>query len=190
MKSQDVVVLFKLISLRQRENYPRSRRALEHYNASEQYSVRSLADALGISKSEISNSINRSLYSGIASKSWEDQRLKVNEKALLDFIVYGLKYVFPIKPGPLARGIATSFAAPVLENQIMSAGESVFVWPHADGRQSGQSIEPLIKSAPMAVEKDPWLYAVLAVTDAIRLGSARETKVARHELEMRLLGNA
>jgi len=179
MKSQDIVILLKLVSLekRQRDNPGHDRDA---------YSVRSLADALGISKSEISNSIIRSSESGLASKDWESSLPKANVKALFEFIVYGLKYVFPARPGPLARGVATSFAAPALSSKLMSAGDSRFVWPYAEGRDSGQSVEPLFKSVPFAAQHDAELYAYLAIADAIRLGSPRETQVARAQLESRL----
>jgi hypothetical protein len=179
MKSQDIVILLKLVSLekRQRHNPSHDRDA---------YSVRSLADALGISKSEISNSIIRSSDSGLASKDWERSLPKANIKALFEFIVYGLKYVFPAKPGPMARGLATSFAAPTLSSKLMSAGESRFVWPYAEGSDSGQSIEPLFKSVPFAAQHDEELYAYLALADAIRLGNPRETQVARGELDLRL----
>jgi len=179
MKSQDIVILLKLVSLQKRQHHSSGRDR-------DAYSVRSLADALGISKSEISNSIIRSSDSGLVSKDWESSLPKANIKALFEFIVYGLKYVFPARPGPLARGLTTSFAAPALSSKLMSAGESRFVWPHAEGRDAGQSIEPLFKSVPFAAQHDKELYACLALADAIRLGNPRETRIARDELESRL----
>jgi len=41
--------------------------------------------------------------------------------------MYGLKYGFPAKPGQLTRGVAAGFAAPVLNDKLMSAGELVLV---------------------------------------------------------------
>lgn len=180
MKSQDILILLKLASLRQQAEHGS---AMERADA---YSVRSLADDLGIGKSEVGYSINRSLESGLAIRDRGDQHPKPNQKALFEFIVFGLKYVFPAKPGPLARGIATSFSAPVLSDKLISAGDSKYVWPHAEGNVSGQSVEPLFKSVHKAIEHDEHLYEYLALVDAVRLGNAREVGIAKEELQMRL----
>jgi hypothetical protein len=141
---------------------------------------------LDISKSEISNSIVRSRQTGLLTKGSERSSPRVHTRALFDFIVNGLKYVFPAKIGPMARGVATSFAAPALRDKLMSGGESRFVWPYAEGEDSGQAIEPLFKSVPYAAKHDEELYAYLALADAIRPGNPRETEVARKELEVRM----
>ncbi len=180
MKSQDIAVLLKLVCLQQSEG---------SLNLSA-YSMRSLAEALGISKSEISNSINRSLDSGLARRDWETSRPDVNRKALFEFIQSGLKYVFPVKPGALTRGIPTGFAAPVLKKKIMSAGDDILVWPDANSSHKGQEVEPLFKSVPLAVTADANLYAYLALLDAIRLGNPREANLASELLKNRLLDNA
>ena len=64
----------------------------------------------------------------------------------------------------------------------MTAGEFVPVWPDARGNTKGQAVEPLFKSVPEAVRKDPQLYALLALTDAIRFGQARERGYAVDKL--------
>jgi hypothetical protein len=179
MKGQDILLLLKLICLE-------ADRGDDDRPGDDPYSVRSLADALGVSKSEISNSINRVFTSGLATRDRRTGRPKPNVRALRDFIVSGLKYVFPAKPGPLARGVATGFAAPVLQEKLLSAGELKFVWPDAEGRDSGQAVEPIYKSVSFAIRSDPLLYAYLALVDAIRLGGPRESGVARKELDMRL----
>lgn len=190
MKSQDIIILLKLISLRQQgSGLHRDADNMGGF-VDDPYSARSLASALGISKSEINNSLNRSIYSGLVIKDREQSQPVVNIKALFEFIVFGLKYVFPVKPGPLSRGMATSFAAPVLNKKLMSAGESVLVWPEADGRDHGQAVEPLFKSVPFAAQQDDVLYASLALVDAIRLGNARERTIAREELKTRLFDHA
>lgn len=85
-------------------------------------------------------------------------RPKANLNALREFIIHGLKYVFPAKPAEIVRGIPTSFAAPVLEGQLMTTGEIIYVWPDARGKSKGQSVDPLFKSVPNAVKRDPLLY--------------------------------
>ena len=51
----------------------------------------------------------------------------------------------------------------------------------------GQSIKPLFKSVPEAVQKDERLYEYLALVDAIRLGNQREVGLAGDLLSERLL---
>ncbi|HCK17618.1 MAG TPA: hypothetical protein DHW36_03805 [Thalassospira sp.] len=182
MKGQDIVVLLKLVSL-QNELRFRQGDALKEYDA---LSVRGLADSLGISKSEISLSLNRSLYSGLALKDRQSGRPIASRRALCDFMLSGLKYVFPVHPGPLIRGLPTSFHAPALQGQLLYQMEYPYVWPHAEGKVKGQAIEPLFKSVPMAVQRDLFLYECLALVDAIRIGAARETQLAQKILRERL----
>lgn len=187
MKSQDIVILLKLVSLLEREQHGSFEHNDEWSINEEPFSVRSLESSLGISKSEVNASINRSISSGLAMRDRELGRPKPNRRNLLNFIVHGLKFVFPVKPGAIERGIPTAFAAPMLEGLLMSAGEYIFVWPYAKGKEKGQSIEPLFKSVPDAVQKDEQLYEYLALVDAIRLGKQRESKLAADHLEERLL---
>lgn len=190
MKSQDIVILLKLVSL-QKQDYAHGGSHvggdLSLNQPDDCYSARGLEAALGISKSEVNASINRSIAIGMAIHDRSSGHPKANKKALLEFISHGLKYVFPAKPAEIARGIPTAFAAPVLKNELMSAGEYIYVWPDAKGREKGQSIKPLFKSVPMAVQKDRILYEYLALVDAIRLGHPRESKIAVRILEEKLV---
>lgn len=103
---------------------------------------------------------------------------RANTQALFEFIVYGLKYVFPARASELTRGIATGFAAPVLDKSLVSAGEHVPVWPYAHGNTMGMRVEPLFKSAVDAARRDPQMYSMLALIDAIRLGQPCERNLA------------
>ena len=184
MKSQDVVILMKLASLQEQELSDSESASTAKEDP---FSVRGLESSLGISKTEVSSSLKRSVESGLAIREGDSNRVKLNRRDLYNFIVYGLKFVFPVKPGAMSRGISTAFAAPVLEGLVMSAGEYIYVWPYAHGKEMGQSIEPLFKSVPEAVQKDACLYEYLALIDAIRLGKQRETNIAVKELEKRLI---
>jgi|SRR3954451_731095 hypothetical protein len=185
MKSQDLVVLLKLLSLRDGQS------ALGQpqvgFPGDDQYSVRNLESLLGISKTEINASIQRSLSSGLAIKDRDTGRANPSRRNLHNFIVHGLKFVFPAKPGAMTRGIPTAFAAPMLKSLLVSGGEYIHVWPSADGRDIGQSVAPLFKSVPEAVQKDDRLYEYLSLADAIRLGNPREAGLARERLSERLL---
>jgi hypothetical protein len=103
---------------------------------------------------------------------------RANTRALLGFIINGIKFVFPARPGPLVRGIPTAHAAPVLAGRLLSAGEHIHVWEDAYGSVQGQRVDPLYKSVPRAVRRDATLYAMLALVDAVRLGQARESALA------------
>ena len=187
MKSQDVVVLFKLVSLEDGERDIGQQPARNGVaTRDDPYSMRGLEAALGISKTEVSASIKRSLDSGLAIKDRKSGRPKVNRRQLREFIVHGLKSVFPAKPGAMQRGMPTAFAAPVLQESLYSAGSLINVWPYARGQEMGQSIKPLFKTVPEAAQKDERLYAYLALTDAIRLGNQREAGVATNLLTERL----
>lgn len=187
MKSQDIVVLLKLISLQEQEMEKGRDRLRAESIGGDPYSVRNLSALLGISKSEIGSSINRSVSSGIARRDNDLNEPRPRRKNLLDFIVYGLKFVFPASSGPMQRGLPTAFAAPMLRDVLVSAGSYNYVWPHAEGREIGQSVDPLFKSVPEAVMRDEHLYEYLALVDAIRLGNQREVGLATERLSSRLL---
>jgi hypothetical protein len=180
MKSQDIVILLKLVSL---EDQIRQG-GLDEPVSTDPFALRSLEGALGISKTEISVSLQRSIAATLAIKF--NDRPKVNRRNLTEFIRHGLKYVFPAKPGAPQRGVATGFAAPMLEGQLVSSGADIYVWPHAEGSQRGPSITPLFKSVPEAALIDGRLYELLALVDAIRLGNQREANLAQDRFEERM----
>jgi hypothetical protein len=213
MKSQDIFILLKLTSLQsqekafvEKETPPKmytqgwegwdmdpeevkarqATRQLASLAQASLYTVRGLAEELGIGKTEVNNAINRCIAVGMINLDRHTNRPKANLKVLREFIIYGLKYVFPVKPAEIVRGIPTSFAAPVLEGQLMTAGEMIYVWPDARGKSKGQLVAPLFKSVPYAVKRDPRLYEYLALVDAIRLGSPREANLAEQLLQERL----
>lgn len=185
MKSQDIVILLKLVSLQEQGKHFEQSEGASHRE--DPYSVRALESSLGISKTEVNASIKRSLSSGLAIKDPEFGRAKPNRHNLHNFIINGLKFVFPAKPGAMIRGIPTAFAAPMLDKLLISPGEYIYVWPFAEGKDMGQSVKPLFKSVPEAIQKDNRLYEYLALVDAIRLGNQREAGLAGEHLSFRLL---
>ena len=207
MKSQDVGILLKLICLQKHDQgfqsavrvkgwkdwEPENQDELSlesGFNEStdpalkdetqimSQYSVRSLAHFTGISKSQVNLALQRCFDVGLAKRDRQTKVPRANIPALTEFIIYGLRYVFPVKLGTITRGISTSLAAPVLESNLFSAGELLPVWPDARGKTKGQKVEPLFKSVTYAIRRDPQLYALLALVDAIRIGQPRERKLA------------
>jgi predicted transcriptional regulator len=144
------------------------------------WQMKDLASELGISASEISESLNRSTIAGLITK---DKR-KLMVLAILDFLEKGLRYVYPQHPGAKVRGLPTAHAAPPLSNEIASS-ES-YVWPYSKGTVRGESIEPLHPKLPEACLKDPFFYELMALCDALRVGKVREKTLAIQELRNRL----
>jgi hypothetical protein len=163
MKPQDVVVLLKIIALN-----------------NDNWQQIPLAQSLKISQSEISQSVARSKYAGLLDSSGK----KVLRQTLMDFLQYGLAVVFPVKPGAVVRGIPTAHSAPPLSYEIGS-GED-YVWLYAKGYSRGHGITPLFATVPEAAIEDENLYALLALTDALRVGRAREKNLAIQELRNRI----
>jgi hypothetical protein len=86
----------------------------------------------------------------------------------------------------MTRGIATSYAAAPLNGFIPRGGEPIPVWPFAEGNERGIEFEPLYRTVPFAALRDPALYELLAIADALREGRARERKIAEEQLRQRL----
>lgn len=164
MRPQDIVVLLKII-------------ALKH----DDWKNSDLAYSLQISASEITEALNRCKIAGLV----DSKKRKVHINSFKEFLIYGLKYVFPAEPGAVVRGIPTAHSASPINEQIAS-GNDIYVWPYAKGNQRGQAIEPLYKTLPAVVKDDNLFYELLVITDTIRIGRSREIKIAIEELEKRL----
>lgn len=139
-----------------------------------------LADSLEIGVGTAHRAIARLKSSGLMVDQWT-----VNKKALLELVVYGIRYVYYVKPGPVTRGLPTADAAPPLNAQL-SPAELPFVWPDPTGTSRGLQVEPLHKSAARVARRRAPFYELLALTDAIRLGQARVRGLAKEELTRRL----
>ncbi|WP_258529076.1 transcriptional regulator [Xanthomonas oryzae] len=145
--------------------------------------MRGLEESTGISKSEVSQALRRCTEVGLVVAERGSGIPRANTRALLGFVLLGfvlngLKYVFPARPGPIVRGIPTAHAAPVLVDRLLSSGQHIYVWEDGYGSAQGQRVAPLYKSVPRAVRRDAELYAMLALVDAIRLGRERESALA------------
>ena len=164
MSPLDVVVLLKIISM---GDQPRTQITL--------------ADSLFMSQSEISKSIARSKYAGLLDSSGKN----VRRLALMEFLTYGITYVYPQQPGPVVRGVPTAHSAAPLSEIIQS--NEPFVWPSGKGTLRGQSIIPLYPPVVDAIKIDSKLHELLALVDALRVGKAREKELAIAELKKRIL---
>lgn len=165
LKPQDIVVLLKV-----------------HVLKNQFWTYEGLAHSLGMSASEIHAGLKRCATSGFYAASSK----QIRPQAVLEFLIHGLKYVFPAQPGALGRGIPTAHSAEPLKSLLSTTSESAYVWPDPAGIVKGQTITPLYKSVPIAVKNDDSLYELLSLIDAIRLGRVREQKLAIDLLEHKL----
>jgi hypothetical protein len=109
-----------------------------------------------------------------------------NRANLKEFLIHGVRYAFPVHRGGLVRGIPTAHAAPPLKQQIAESFDPPPVWPDGNGSARGLEFSPLYKNVPAAARRDPKLYELLALVDAIRDGRAREREIAIRELTARI----
>jgi hypothetical protein len=169
LKPQDVVVTLKLLSY-----------------GSDRPSYGQMGLDLGMSASEVHASVKRAQKARLLHGP--ELENKPNPTALAEFLVHGLKYVFPADRGEPTRGILTSYAAEPLCRMITQPDDLPPVWPHPAGTKRGVTLTPLYKTVPLAATKDEKLYQLLALVDAIRDGRARERKLAEQEIVNRLRG--
>jgi hypothetical protein len=187
LRPQDVVVLLKLCLQSQSATFA------------------ALGAQLGISASEVHGAMNRA---GSAALLDLDQR-RPRVRNLLEFLEHGIRYVFVPRRGQITRGVPTAFSAPSLSDHLwqplpefdnvltraaanaagvaqVSASAIPLVWPDAEGEVRGESLEPLYPSVVGAARRDAELYECLALVDALRVGGAREKKLAIDLLTGRL----
>ena len=162
---QDVLALIKLVSY-----------------GGKRPSIAQMAADLGLSPSQVQASLKRLEHSRLVTPQAHEPLLRAVE----EFLVHGVKYAFPALRGEATRGTPTAYAAAPLNSQIAADSELPPVWPDADGEMRGLTLEPLHKAAPAAAKKDPALYQLLALVDALRDGRVRERQIAERELTARL----
>ncbi|MGH7296657.1 MAG: hypothetical protein ACRELB_17090 [Polyangiaceae bacterium] len=164
LKPQDIVVLLKLAS-----------------RADAAWTYPQLAVELSMSPSELHASVKRCAKAGLL-----DASRAVNRTGLLEFLVHGVKYVFPPERGAATRGTPTAHSAPPLNDQFRSTAEMPTVWADPEGTVRGEELKPLYRSVPRAARADANLHEWLALVDAVRAGRARERELAVKELQKRL----
>ncbi|KXK06501.1 MAG: hypothetical protein UZ17_ACD001000459 [Acidobacteria bacterium OLB17] len=169
LKPQDVVILTKLCG------YPTSKPPT--------YSV--IASEIEISTAEVAGGIKRLRSAQLVQPN--DGASPILD-ATKEFLVHGIKYMFPPVFGTMRRGIATSYAAPPLSDLIVLNKDkgNIPVWPYPQGTSRGFALTPLYPTVPIACLRDQSLYQKLALIDAIRSGSTRERELAIKLLVERL----
>jgi len=144
-----------------------------------------LAADLGMTASEIHGAVERAVSAQLAHKD-ASGKATVVLAALRLFVQHGARYCFPATRGGLSRGMPTGYAASPLNEMIAPGNDPLPVWPHKNGVVRGEVFYPLYPSVPEAAGRNPALYELLALFDAVRGGSPRERALALELLEARL----
>lgn len=169
LKPQDVVVALKLAA-----------------GGGASWTQPKLARSLYLSASEVNHGLKRLE----ACHLYNARERRVVRASLQEFLVSGLRYVFPAQLGLFGEGMPTSIAASAaLSAKLMLGDEDRVVWPAADSRAfrvRGRVLAPLYRNVPLAAAEDPGLHEYLALVDALRVGRARERALAKEELSRRL----
>jgi len=166
LKSQDVLVLLKLVAL-----------------SDEPWTYNSLAVDLDLSPSQVHAAVQRAIKSDLAYEAGD--RVRVHIRNLEEFLVHGMRYFFVPERGAKSRGMATLTSAPPFAASFLDSDEPI-VWPDPSGDMRGESLAPIYKSAPEAARRDSELYELLVIADGLRAGRARERQVAVKELKKKL----
>lgn len=164
MKPQDILIALKILL----RGWPRT--------------YADLAGDIGMSADGAHKAVQRAVRAGLVNREAE----WANKQAIAEFLIHGLKYTFPVEPGPITRGMPTSYAVAPLAGHISHDEDDIPVWPDPDGAVRGWTLTPLCRSAPVAAKKDPELYEWLALVDAVRCGRAREREAAARIIRKRL----
>lgn len=163
MKSQDVILAVKLLLMN-----------------GDKFTFADLGKSVGLSASETHGALNRLKKSFI----YDSFTKMIRKKALEEFLVHGIKYVFPADPGKITRGVLTGYSSPFMKNDFkVNKSDEVFVWPYSNGKDRGINIEPLYRSAPDICTRDNTMYHWLSVIDILRMNRAREREVALSHLK-------
>lgn len=156
--------------------------ALKIALSGERFTYAELVRALDMSASQVHSAVDRCNDAGLLFKDF----MRANPDAMLELLRHGVKYVYPPELLPPQRGIPTAHSAPPLSDYVQS--EEHIVWPDPEGKVRGVGLAPIHKSAPIAARRDEKLYQALALVDAIRIGRARERKLADDFLSNLLAG--
>lgn len=159
IRPQDIVVLLKILLFK-----------------SENWFIQDLVHSLKISLSEVSESLDRSRFSGLLDES----KKKVNRQGLNNLLVYSIQYIFPVKPNSLVRGTPTAHSFANFQKEFNSSVQ--YVWKDDEGEVIGQEIEPLYKNQLFAIKQDALLYEILALVDMLRVGKKRERNFAEKKI--------
>lgn len=139
-------------------------------------SQKELSFALEVSSAEVSHGMKRLKLSSLLTSDGD-----ISKEACIEFLIHGLKYIFPPEFGPHSIGIPTAFARPGFKFVSFKKDE-IFVWPHPEGEIKGAALKPFYPTLPNACLKDEKLYTLASLVEMIRAGRSREQEIGSREL--------
>lgn len=140
-----------------------------------------LAVDVMLSPSQVYAAVGRATAAGLL-----DAERRPRGRVLLEFILHGVRYAFYPERGEVTRGVPTAHAAPPIVHEIVAEGLPP-VWPDPEGSVRGETLRPLHRVVPKVARGDRKLYELLALVDVVRIGRARERKLAERYLKDRLV---
>lgn len=165
LRPQDLIVALKLALLGERP-----------------FTYAWLATELAIASSEVHASVSRALLARLLTD--ESGSIRPIRAAVREFVLHGVRYAFPAVTGPMTRGTPTAHGAPIFRERFQT--EETPVWPMVNGAARGPALYPLYSNLPIAAFRDPKLYDMVSLIDALRIGAARERDFASELLDQRL----
>jgi hypothetical protein len=150
LKGQDIVVLLAIAGR-------------------EPMTVREIADLAAFDAAGVTRSLRRLSEAGLYDKA----RRVVPVPQAEEFLLHGLRYVFPGRMTGESRGVPTAWAAEPLASLIADTAPLPPVWPHVHGEVRGIALVPLHGIAADAALRDAVTWRRLALADALRIGDAR-----------------
>ena len=166
---QDIVILVGLLS------------------TSEDWTVRSLGESLEVDPT----AVHRGLKRLQEARLYDPHLRRINLVHAEEFLIHGLKYIFPPEFSGETRGVPTAWAAPPLADQLANDESGLDpVWPHPQGQSRGIALTPIYKTVPELALRNPNLGERLALIDAIRAGDTRVRKLAAELLTEQLMATA
>lgn len=176
IKSQDVLVACKLLTIGPEWTYDR------------------LSSSVAVSPSEAHACVRRLDDAGVL-RAPAGGGARLRKKEILDLLLAAPK-IFYAWPGAEGRGTPTSVWAPPLAGQfdLSESGETV-VWasrypelPGEAGLVTGLVISPLYPTVSRAVRGDRDLWRLLALVDVLRVGEPGQKRRAATLLRALVLG--
>ncbi len=138
-----------------------------------------VAEQTGLSNDAVALSLHRLGAMGLLKEEGEHRR--INKLALRKCLEDAVRWIAPAELGGLEVGLPTAHSAPPLAAKLIGDDDPMVI-PLPQGPARGRAVTPLHPLAPGAAARDPKLYALLALVDALRIGGAREREVAAKEL--------
>ena len=171
MNGVEILVLGGLIAVNEKNSFQSIGEKLKLSASQVYYAVKSLQKR-GLVYKDISENVNRNPLASI----------KIKKHNCYEFLIHGLKYVFPMEMGAPAIGVQTlSSELIATKEQILS--NTVYVWPYGEGNTSGISIKPIHQNIPLLSLQNPLIYRFFVLLDFLRSKNSRDNLLGKEELK-------